>query len=763
MNANSLSAFIARRNSQPCCGASGDPYAFVGSSTGGSSSSADDAGKKPWLRRRLSALERQMAPHEVPGGAIGGGSGSVYGPGNPRPAGGGLAAIRGAKAAAGAAAAPKVTRWQKSGAGRGAGAGSQQQREHGVRQECEPTALLAGFVGALVADEGGLAASAPPQRCSAIAEAGDFLRWVGEGAPLGDGSGGGAGTGGGADHNLVLRRYCGLRLHAARGGGGAAVGRAAGRRAAGGERKPDGDSTYMYPRLAAVLLRAPYLVEHIFGFVGADDVGGAANARCVCPAWQRALAFQSRPAAGCGGVDKSGDLVHCPAGLRCLRVDGALADYSCASLLAHGCAGGRALGAASLPFGALQELVVGDGASPAALLALALALGSGACAGLRRLRVTAHADSGGNVYDALGAALRSGACAFAPLLQLLAVSRAAAGDDAIIALLGGAAALKAVGGRGAAPATSTLARLPALRVLDLRETRLSARGATAVAHALAAAAGGAGGGAPHSLRALWLGGNSSAAAGCAALFKGAMRVCGRLASLDLRNCGAGSLEGRQLAGALDSRGGAAASLRELNISGCAGAADHLGAALTGAGPELRLEALDVRATKLGLGPALALLKGLRVSCAGLQALRLSHNGLPAKAFEELCATMSSQKGLLCLRVLEAGHNDAQAAGMRAVATCLRCSPETGAGNALVSLDLACVGAGWRGCVEVAQELLRGACPNLLELKMGRNATVASGAKEFQAKLRAVAEQRPAIRVHGIDDLIPEVLDLMNSS
>ena len=60
-------------------------------------------------------------------------------------------------------------------------------------------------------------------------------------------------------------------------------------------------------------------------------------------------------------------------------------------------------------------------------------------------------------------------------------------------------------------------------------------------------------------------------------------------------------------------------------------------------------------------------------------------------------------------------------------------------------------------------MLRGACPNLLELKMGRNATVASGAKEFQAKLRAVAEQRPAIRVHGIDDLIPEVLDLMNSS
>jgi hypothetical protein len=757
MDANSLSAFIARRNSQPCCGASGDPYAFVGSSTGGSSSSADDERKKPWLRRRLSALERQMAPHEVPGGAIGGGSGSVYGPRNPRPAGGGLAAIRGAKAAAGAA--PKVTRWQKkSGVGLGAGAGSQQQqRERGVRQECEPTALLAGFVGALVADEGGLAASAPPQRCSAIAEAGDFLRWVGEGAPLGDSGGGGAGAG--ADHNLVLRRYCGLRLHAARGGGGAAVGRAAGRRAAGDEREPDGGGTH--PRLAAVMLRAPYLVEHIFGFVGAD-VGGAADARRVCGAWRRALAFQSRPAAMVRGVDKSGDLAHCPAGLRCLRVDGALADYSCASLLAHGCAGGRAVGAASLHFGALRELVVGDGASPAALLALALALGSGACAGLRRLRVTAHADSGGNVYDALGAALRSGACAFAPLLQLLAVSRAAAGDDAIIALLGGAAALKAVGGRGAAPATSTLARLPALHVLDLRETRLSARGATAVAHALAAAAGGAGGGAPHSLRALWLGGNSSAGAGCAALFKGAMRLCGRLASLDLRNCGAGSLEGRQLAGALDSRGGAAASLRELDISGCAGAADHLGAALTGAGPELRLEALDVRATKLGLGPALALLKGLRVSCAGLLALRLSHNGLPAKAFEELCATMSSQKGLLCLRVLEVGHNDAQAAGMRAVATCLRSSPETGAGNALVSLDLACVGAGWRGCVEVAQELLRGACPKLLELKMGRNASVASGAKEFQAKLRAVTEQRPAIRVHGIDDLIPEVLDLMNS-
>ena len=108
----------------------------------------------------------------------------------------------------------------------------------------------------------------------------------------------------------------------------------------------------------------------------------------------------------------------------------------------------------------------------------------------------------------------------------------------------------------------------------------------------------------------------------------------------------------------------------------------------------------------------------------------------------------SPGALAHLRVLRLSHNLAGVEGIPALLRAFE-DGESGAGSHLRCLDVACVGGGLGAVVELAMSLLRGTLPKLLECYMGRNA--AADAPELKGRYGSLAEARPTLRVHGLDD------------
>ena len=132
----------------------------------------------------------------------------------------------------------------------------------------------------------------------------------------------------------------------------------------------------------------------------------------------------------------------------------------------------------------------------------------------------------------------------------------------------------------------------------------------------------------------------------------------------------------------------------------------------------------------------------------IDSMDLSHNALPGAIFEELAKTLATPGAMEQLRVLQMSHNLGGVGGIPALLRAFE-DGESGAGNELRCLDIACVGGGLGACIELGQTLLRGTLPNLIECFMGRNA--AADAPELKGRFGLVAEARPKLRVYGLDD------------